>query len=106
MNNRFSCVLATQNAHKIKEIAPFLDPQFSWLTLAEGGWSGGKLVENESTFKGNAFSKAEQGYLGTGYPTLADDSGLVVPALGGAPVFLVHASRGLMLTTLQIGQNW
>jgi XTP/dITP diphosphohydrolase len=82
---RFPCVLATQNLHKVEEIAPFLDQRLKWLTLSEGGWTGGKLVENETTFEGNAQSKALQGFEGTGLPTLADDSGLVVPFLQGAP---------------------
>lgn len=82
---RFPCVLATQNPHKVEEIAPFLDHRFQWMTLTEGGWNGGKLVENETTFEGNAHSKALQGFEGTGLPTLADDSGLVVPFLQGAP---------------------
>jgi len=82
---RFPCVLATQNPHKVEEIAPFLDQRLQWMTLSEGGWIGGKLVENETTFEGNAQSKALQGFEGTGLPTLADDSGLVVPFLQGAP---------------------
>jgi len=82
---RFPCVLATQNSHKVEEIAPFLDQRLQWMTLSEGGWIGGKLVENETTFEGNAQSKALQGFEGTGLPTLADDSGLVVPFLQGAP---------------------
>jgi len=43
------------------------------------------LVEEEDTFAGNARSKAVQAARATGLPALADDSGLVVPALGGAP---------------------
>ena len=81
----FTCVLATQNAHKIDEIAPHLSSSFQWLTLKQANWTGGVLREDADTFEGNAILKAVQGYRGTMLPSLADDSGLVVPELGGAP---------------------
>jgi XTP/dITP diphosphohydrolase len=43
------------------------------------------LVEDEPTFEGNAFAKARQAAAATGLPALADDSGLEVDALAGAP---------------------
>ena len=81
----FRCVLATQNAHKIDEIAPHLSSSLQWLTLKQANWTGGVLREDADTFEGNALQKAVQGYRGTMLPTLADDSGLVVPDLEGAP---------------------
>jgi len=81
----FTCVLATQNTHKIDEIAPHLSPSLQWLTLKQANWTGGVLREDADTFEGNALQKAVQGYRGTMLPTLADDSGLVVPDLEGAP---------------------
>jgi XTP/dITP diphosphohydrolase len=81
----FPCVLATQNAHKIDEIAPHLSSSLQWLTLKQANWTGGVLREDADTFEGNALQKAVQGYRGTMLPTLADDSGLVVPDLEGAP---------------------
>jgi len=81
----FTCVLATQNAHKIDEIAPHLSSSLQWLTLKPANWTGGVLREDADTFEGNALQKAVQGYRGTMLPTLADDSGLVVPDLEGAP---------------------
>ena len=81
----FRCVLATQNAHKIDEIAPHLSSSMQWLTLKQANWTGGVLREDADTFEGNALQKAVQGYRGTMLPTLADDSGLVVPDLEGAP---------------------
>lgn len=81
----FRCVLATQNAHKIDEIAPHLSSSLQWLTLKQANWTGGVLREDADTFEGNALQKAVQGYRGTMLPTLADDSGLVVPGLEGAP---------------------
>jgi len=56
-----------------------------WLTLKQANWTGGVLREDADTFEGNALQKAVQGYRGTMLPTLADDSGLVVPDLEGAP---------------------
>lgn len=81
----YRCVIATQNPHKIAEIAPVLDARLEWLTLDQAGWTGGALREDADTFEGNAAMKADQGFKGTDLPTLADDSGLVVPELGGAP---------------------
>ncbi len=81
----FTCVLATQNPHKIEEIAPHLSSSLQWLTLKQANWTGGVLREDADTFEGNALLKAVQGYRGTMLPSLADDSGLVVPELGGAP---------------------
>jgi len=42
-------------------------------------------AETGETFAQNAFLKAQAAHLASGYPALADDSGLVVPALGGEP---------------------
>ena len=81
----FTCVLATQNPHKIEEIATHLSSSLQWLTLKQANWTGGVLREDADTFEGNALLKAVQGYRGTMLPSLADDSGLVVPELGGAP---------------------
>ncbi len=81
----FTCVLATQNVHKIDEIAPHLSSSLRWLTLKQANWTGGVLREDADTFEGNALLKAMQGYRGTKLPSLADDSGLVVPELDGAP---------------------
>ncbi len=85
MDRRITCVLATQNLHKVQEIAPYLNPNFRWLTLNEANWIGGPLREDADTFEGNALLKAVQGHRGTRLPALADDSGLVVPELAGAP---------------------
>ncbi|MBJ3777800.1 RdgB/HAM1 family non-canonical purine NTP pyrophosphatase [Acuticoccus mangrovi] len=77
-------VLATHNAGKLAEFATLLAP----LGIAvEGAGALGlpEPEETETTFVGNAALKAEAAMRATGRPALADDSGLVVDALGGDP---------------------
>jgi XTP/dITP diphosphohydrolase len=94
-------VIATRNAHKVGEIRAILGERFQYLTL-EDFPQAPKVVEDADTFAGNATKKAvalarwlagnEQFKTG-GAPAciLADDSGLEVDALGGAPG--VHSAR-------------
>lgn len=76
-------VAATSNAHKIKEFCSILEG-FEIISAAEAGFSE-EIEENGSTFEENALIKARAVYRATGLPVLADDSGLCVNALGGAP---------------------
>ena len=79
-------VLASRNAHKIKEIEAMLGEYLDYikiLSLDDVGIEG-EAVENGSTFAENALLKAQYAAK-SGYISFADDSGLVVPALGGAP---------------------
>lgn len=85
------CLLATSNKGKIREIRAALkdlDLQLKelseWEPLPEADESG-------SSFRENAFLKARHYFLLTGLPTLAEDSGLCVDALGGSPG--VHSAR-------------
>jgi XTP/dITP diphosphohydrolase len=84
-------VLASHNAHKVAE----LRPQLARLGLDLVGMDAFPQVpeppEDEATFEGNALSKARYVHAATGLPALADDSGLEVDALGGAPG--VHSKR-------------
>ena len=76
-------VAATGNAHKLREIrAIFADKTV--LSEKEAGFSG-EIEETGETFLENALIKARAVCKATGLPTLADDSGLCVDALGGAP---------------------
>jgi XTP/dITP diphosphohydrolase len=78
--------IATGNRGKIREITEIL-AQYSNLSLrglVEIGFSG-TIVEDAPTFAGNALIKARAVHRHTPGPTLADDSGLEVLALGGAP---------------------
>ncbi|RMF45062.1 MAG: XTP/dITP diphosphatase [Deltaproteobacteria bacterium] len=84
-------VVATSNAGKLKEIARLLaDQPVELINLADLD-SVPEIVEDGDTFAANAEKKALTVARATGQPTLADDSGLTVAALGGAPG--VHSAR-------------
>ena len=77
-------VVASHNQGKVREISALLGP------LGVEAVSAGELglpepEETEATFTGNAALKARAAAKGSGLPALADDSGLEVHALGGAP---------------------
>ena len=79
-------VVATGNAHKVTEIeaiAPVM-PGVTFYALGELG-DFPDPVENGDTFTENAIIKAQAALDETGLPAVADDSGLVVDALGGEP---------------------
>lgn len=75
-------VLATSNLGKIKELNSLLDP-IECIPQTTLGISD--AVENGLSFIENALIKARHASLYANEPALADDSGLVVPALNGAP---------------------
>lgn len=80
-------IIATNNAHKAREIREILSADFSELhTLAEAGLTI-EVLEDGATFAENAKKKAEAVLaVAAGYDAaLADDSGLSVDSLGGAP---------------------
>lgn len=80
-------VVASNNAHKVREIEDMLGealPGASFKAMAEIEGLP-EPEETGSTFEENAFIKAQAVHDATGLPTVADDSGLVVDALGGAP---------------------
>ena len=83
-------VLASGNAHKVQELRRMLKDKYQVVGLHEAGFSG-EIEENAETFEDNAILKAETVCSVTGYLTLADDSGLEVDALDGAPG--VHSAR-------------
>lgn len=81
-------VLATSNPHKREEIAAVIDDPGVSLTLLGEIDPQGRIaepVEDQPTFEGNAQLKARYYAKRTGLLCLADDSGLEVDALGGAP---------------------
>jgi len=83
-------VLASGNAGKLAELEPLLaDAGLTLESLAAHGIDSGP--ENADTFVENALSKARHVAAATGLPALADDSGLIVHALDGAPG--VHSAR-------------
>ena len=80
-------VLATSNRGKLAEIQPLLaGGNFSLVAQSELGV--GDAVEDGASFIENALLKARHACAATGLPALADDSGLLVDALGGAPGLL------------------
>jgi XTP/dITP diphosphohydrolase len=89
-------VIATRNAHKVEEIRTILGPTFQYLTLRDFP-DAPEAVEDADTFEGNAAKKAATlaSWLGSQNHAdtlvLADDSGLEVDALNGAPG--VHSAR-------------
>jgi XTP/dITP diphosphohydrolase len=76
--------VATGNAHKILELGPAL-PGHSLKTPADAGLANFDVVEDGSTYLENAVKKARTLYSLLKRPSLADDSGLSIRAMGGAP---------------------
>ena len=77
-------VLASANPGKLRELRPLLAPlEIEVSALDELGL--GQAEEPHATFLENALAKARAASAATGLPALADDSGLCVAALGGAP---------------------
>ena len=80
-------VVATGNAHKVAEIEAILAPVMPGVAFYALGELGDfpDPVENGDAFSENAIIKAQAALEETGLPAVADDSGLVVDALGGEP---------------------
>ncbi|MEZ5594963.1 MAG: RdgB/HAM1 family non-canonical purine NTP pyrophosphatase [Pseudomonadales bacterium] len=77
-------VLATRNAGKVREMQSLLAP-LGWTVLNQADLGIPSAPEDGLTFLENALAKARHACLLSGLPAIADDSGLVVDALGGAP---------------------
>lgn len=78
-------LVATRSAHKLRELRELLAlPEGVLVSLDDLGVTGDP-VEDGATFRTNAAIKARFGLRATGLPTLADDSGIEVDALGGGP---------------------
>ncbi|ARC87207.1 RdgB/HAM1 family non-canonical purine NTP pyrophosphatase [Rhodovulum sp. MB263] len=77
-------LVATHNSGKLEEIADLLKP-FGISVTGAAEHDLPEPDETEDTFVGNARIKAHAAAKATGLPALADDSGLAVDALGGAP---------------------
>lgn len=76
-------VLATGNAGKVREFQALLG--MGWCVRPQSEFAVAPVEETGSTFLANALLKARHATQVTGLPALADDSGLEVDALGGAP---------------------
>ncbi len=77
-------VIASHNAGKVREIGELLAP-YGVEVVSAGTLGLPEPEETGSTFAANAELKARAAAAATGLPALADDSGLAVDALGGAP---------------------
>ncbi|MBQ9253074.1 MAG: ribonuclease PH [Clostridia bacterium] len=75
---------ATGNAHKLKELSHIFQDYYTILPMSAAGFTE-DIVEDGDTFAANAIIKAEAVCAATGLPAIADDSGLMVTALGGEP---------------------
>ena len=83
-------VLASGNKGKLLEIAAMLRP-LGFIVRPQSDWKVPEAEETACTFIENALLKARQAAGYTGLPSIADDSGLVVPALNGEPG--IYSSR-------------
>ena len=76
-------VLATHNQHKVVELQAIMQTLVPGLELV--GYDGPEPVEDGVTYAENALIKARAAHAHTGLPAIADDSGIAVEVLGGAP---------------------
>ena len=84
MKGRRKILVASTNPGKVRELRVMLDADVEWVGLSD--FPGIKEVkEDGTTFAQNACKKATEYAKATGLWTIADDSGLVVDALGGEP---------------------
>ncbi|MCF7826578.1 MAG: RdgB/HAM1 family non-canonical purine NTP pyrophosphatase [Candidatus Marinimicrobia bacterium] len=84
-------LLATQNKHKVEELTRLMQPYAVDVVSLLDYPDIGEIVEDGETLEANALIKARAGYAHCGLPTMADDTGLAVDALNGAPG--VYAAR-------------
>ena len=77
-------VIATHNKGKLREIRALFDG-FGFCVISASRLGLAEPEETETSFQGNALLKARAAAAATKLPALADDSGLVVAALNGAP---------------------
>jgi len=77
-------VFATNNQHKLKEVKELLPDRIKVLSLSDIGCNE-EIPETAATLAGNAIIKADYVTQRYGYNCLADDTGLAVDALDGAP---------------------
>ena len=82
MNREY--ILASGNKGKLREINTVLKP-LGFVVRPQSDWQVPEAAETASTFVENSLLKARQAARYTGLPSIADDSGLVVPVLNGQP---------------------
>lgn len=101
-------VLASHNQGKLAELKAILEPAVAGLELVS--YDGPEPIEDGVSYLENALIKARAAFKHTGLPSIADDSGIAVEILGGAPgIFTANwsgtrdnvANRRLLLAQLQ-----
>lgn len=115
-DGKLEFVIASSNKHKIKEINEILSQHnIKLLSLEDVGLAGIEIEETGTTFEENALIKAREIMKLTGKIALADDSGLMVDALNGAPgvysarysgVGATDKSNNDLLKKKMINVNW
>ena len=83
-NNMTKLIFATHNKNKLKEVRSLIPSTIQLLSLDDINLSE-EIEETANTIEGNALLKAQTVYKQTGINCFADDSGLLVDALNGAP---------------------
>jgi XTP/dITP diphosphohydrolase len=83
--DRSRLLVATRSTHKLRELRELLGPLRAQLIGLDDAGIPGEAVEDGLTFEANAAKKARFFARLSGLPTLADDSGIRVDALGGGP---------------------
>ncbi len=94
-------VLATHNPHKVEEFQAIVAATRPDLEVV--GYDGPEPVEDGVTFAANALIKARAAAAHTGLPALADDSGIAVDVLGGAPGAPPRASTQMPESSARAG---
>lgn len=90
MTMKKKLVFATNNQHKLQEVRAIINNEFEIMSLKDINCTD-DIPETTDTFQGNALQKAHYIKDKYGFDCFADDSGLEVEALGGAPG--VHSAR-------------
>ena len=83
-HSKMRLIVASNNSNKLREFREILGERFDIVSMHEAGIDA-DIEENGTTFEENALIKAKSAAEFTGLPALADDSGLCVDALDGAP---------------------
>ena len=83
--NPSKLLISTQNPHKLREIRAIMNKSDLELVSLDAIHDAPEVVEDRDTLDGNASKKAEELFQFAGLPTMSDDTGLEVDALGGAP---------------------
>ena len=98
-------IIASNNAHKIYEIKQILAGKFDEILSLKDAGVDHETVEDGNTFMENALKKAREIAEISGCAALADDSGLCVEALGGAPGIYSARYAGVTDSTIRDAEN-